>query len=953
MAVFIWISGLATAHAGVKLSNLETAPFGTAQVTAGNYKAQPFRTTASGPFEITTVTLRLGAGVTGTGRFFLGIYSGETAPVAPVPNGILTGNTNPVAAGNYTYTANGVTLDPDTTYWLVAGVSSGAGIYRWSFAATTTFQISEWSFVEQFGTSFNGGASWTLQGAPSALPYQFSISNTAAGAIAFAGTDTFDDNDLGPIGPGNRWRFDVPFPGTTGTAFTNRNGALDFTAASPTGYVNRLLGWISPSSAGGNFGFDWVATVNVRNATTPAAGFTLAGFEIYKLATDASGNPVENAYYGLYLNNSAGVAATRVQAERGVWNATLGDYTRTNTYMTISTLGQRSGALRLQWIAATRTLIASYSGNGRDFTTVRTFALGGADIGLGAPWANGFGLQIVGVSDRTQVSASEITFDDMVVTTSVAPAITVQPVALTVVAGQAATLTAEVSGSRPLNYQWIKDNVAIAGATGPTLRIAGVTPADAGAYRLTAANAAGGATTATVALAVTAPVIITQQPVSATAALGGSATFSVTSPQSALTFQWRRNGVNLPGKTTPGLTLNPTVAADYGTYTVLVTSPQGSLMSAPATLALPGVTATVPTLTQQPRGATINAGSLLVLSVAANGTPAPAYQWKANGVTLPGATSPTLVLANAQTADSGVYTVTATNSAGSVTSEAAIVSVGEGFSRQLNLSTRGFAGTADNTLIPGFVVVGPNPKRLLIRAAGPALAAFGVNGTIADPQLEVFSNGVKVLANDNWSADATNAAAVRAAATSVGAFPFAEGSKDAAVVVTLPPGSGSIPVSGVGGATGEAIVEVYDLDAGDADRSRLVNLATRAFVPPAATGNPLITGFVVQGLVAKTVLVRATGPALAAFGVAGALTQPKLTLFDNAGAVLATNTGWESAGISPATIAAAESVGAFPLTRGSADSVVLAVLPPGNYTAQAAGADGTGGVALVEVYELP
>jgi hypothetical protein len=218
-------------------------------------------------------------------------------------------------------------------------------------------------------------------------------------------------------------------------------------------------------------------------------------------------------------------------------------------------------------------------------------------------------------------------------------------------------------------------------------------------------------------------------------------------------------------------------------------------------------------------------------------------------------------------------------------------------------------------------------------------------------ELEIKSGGVTVLTNDNWSTDAVNAAAVRAAATSVAAFPFAEGSRDAAVVVNLPPGSTSILVTGVGGATGEAIVEVYDLDASDPARSRLANLSTRAFVPTG--GLPLISGFVVQGVVAKPVLVRATGPALAGFGVAGAMARPRLTLFDSGGRPLATNIGWESAGISNAIIAAGAGVGAFPLTRGSADSVIFTVLPPGGYTAQIEGADGTGGVALIEVYELP
>jgi hypothetical protein len=155
----------------------------------------------------------------------------------------------------------------------------------------------------------------------------------------------------------------------------------------------------------------------------------------------------------------------------------------------------------------------------------------------------------------------------------------------------------------------------------------------------------------------------------------------------------------------------------------------------------------------------------------------------------------------------------------------------------------------------------------------------------------------------------------------------------------------------VGGTTGKAIVEAYDLDAADPDKSRLVNLATRALVQAGA--GPLISGFVVQGAVAKAVLIRATGPALAGFGVTGTLALPKLTVFDSTSTPIAENTGWESSGISDQIIAASQSVGAFALTRGTADSVVLAVLPPGSYTAQVIGADGGSGVTLVEVYELP
>eukprot|EP01031_Cornospumella_fuschlensis_P007416 gene7416-9187_t len=131
-AVVVWAVGLTTsASAAVKLSNLESPSRGGVTIDANFHKAQPFLTTASGPFEITTVTLRMAPGFTAGGGFSVAIYSGASAPSQLVTNGRLVGESNPMAAGNYTYTASGLTLDPDTPYWIVASVTSGAGSYRW------------------------------------------------------------------------------------------------------------------------------------------------------------------------------------------------------------------------------------------------------------------------------------------------------------------------------------------------------------------------------------------------------------------------------------------------------------------------------------------------------------------------------------------------------------------------------------------------------------------------------------------------------------------------------------------------------------------------------------------------------------------------------------------------------------------------------------------------------
>ncbi len=133
---------------------------------------------------------------------------------------------------------------------------------------------------------------------------------------------------------------------------------------------------------------------------------------------------------------------------------------------------------------------------------------------------------------------------------------------------------------------------------------------------------------------------------------------------------------------------------------------------------------------------------------------------------------------------------------------------------------------------------------------------------------------------------------------------------------------------------------------------RLANLATRAQAGGAA--GPLVAGFVIQGpdaAATKAVLVRGIGPALTAFGLAGALARPTLTLFRE-GQSIAVNTGWSTAANAAAIAAAATEAGAFALAANSADSALLVQLTPGAYTAQVGSADGGAGLALVEAYEI-
>lgn len=140
----------------------------------------------------------------------------------------------------------------------------------------------------------------------------------------------------------------------------------------------------------------------------------------------------------------------------------------------------------------------------------------------------------------------------------------------------------------------------------------------------------------------------------------------------------------------------------------------------------------------------------------------------------------------------------------------------DGTSQLMNLSTRAHVQSGDGLLISGLVVSGGGSRRVLIRAVGPGLVAQGVVGAMVDPSFRVLdANGAVVATNDNWG-DAGAAATVSNVEAAVGAFPFADGSKDAAAVVDLAAGRYSILIQGAGGSTGIAMLEVYDAGAGSA-----------------------------------------------------------------------------------------------------------------------------------------
>jgi plastocyanin len=255
----------------------------------------------------------------------------------------------------------------------------------------------------------------------------------------------------------------------------------------------------------------------------------------------------------------------------------------------------------------------------------------------------------------------------------------------------------------------------------------------------------------------------------------------------------------------------------------------------------------------------------------------------------------------------------------------------------LNISTRMEVRTDAQVLIGGFIVTGNDPKKVILRAIGPSLAGFGIGNPLADPVLELHaSDGSLITMNDNWKD--TQQAEIEAS----GFQP--QNDLESALISTLDPSNYTAVVIGKNGGTGVGLVEGYDLD--QAADSQFGNISTRGFVETGT--NVMIGGFILGGGGGgnASVVVRALGPSLWQFGVAGTLADPTLELRDENGVLVQSNDNWKET-----QQPEIETTGLQPTN--DLESAVFETLAPGAYTAIVAGKGDLTGVGLVEVYRLP
>lgn len=299
---------------------------------------------------------------------------------------------------------------------------------------------------------------------------------------------------------------------------------------------------------------------------------------------------------------------------------------------------------------------------------------------------------------------------------SESPTISEDPKDRTVFVGQSAKFDFGASGKPPFTFQWFRNGVAIAGATEAIYITPAVTAADDGAkYSVKITNAQGSITSKDATLTVKAGPSITTEPVAQTVNVGASATFTVAATGEQLQYQWLRDEQPISGATSATYTLSATAVADDGTLiSVLVGNPGGVISSRAVTLTV----LAAPSVTVQPVSQTVIAGDAVVLGVTALGGNL-RYQWRRNGSDLEGATGRVLRIEAAALADDNAsYSVSITNSLGSVSSNAATLRVVGGAVATLPAAVAQVALAKPGTAAAAFT---------LVRRSNGSVASWGYN----------------------------------------------------------------------------------------------------------------------------------------------------------------------------------------------------------------------------------
>jgi hypothetical protein len=468
---------------------------------------------------------------------------------------------------------------------------------------------------------------------------------------------------------------------------------------------------------------------------TPIAGGTSASLSIFPAqASDAGSYLVEITNVVGLVSSSA--AALTIYTPLSITSQPSALNLNEGAAAAFSVVAAGSGPISYQW-RKDGVAIAGGSSATLAIASVQTLDAGSYDVTLSSP-------------------AGSLTSDPAALTVNTPPVIKTHPVSLAVIQTAKVNLSVTATGAAPMSYRWLKDGVALSGGTSSSFTIPSMSAADSGKYSVEVTNALGSVTSNEAALTLTSGPMILTQPVGLAVNAGRSATLSVDAagPVSSgtITYQWRKNGIAISGATARSYMVRSMQASSVGSYDVLVKNGSGSILSDVVQLTLNSPV----TITTQPAPAMVNAGASTTLRVAVAGTAPFTYQWRRNGISVPGATSSVYTLPNAQSSNVGSYTVTVSNVVGSVTSAAATVALNVPVRISTQPLSAGINPNSSRTL--SVVATGTAPIRYQWRRNGVALlGATSASYTLANAGLENLGIYDVVLTNPAGSVTSTPA----------------------------------------------------------------------------------------------------------------------------------------------------------------------------------------------------
>ena len=503
------------------------------------------------------------------------------------------------------------------------------------------------------GTVASSGATLTVNPLPTA---------------SISGTTTICQNATAPS---------ITFSGSNGTApytftYTINGGANQtvtttsgntVTIAAPTGtpgtYIYQLVGVKDASTTTCSNTASGTATVTVT--AMPTASLSYAGSPY---CNTGSATPTFNGTTGGTYSSTTGLSINATTGVIDLAASTPGTYAVTYTIAAAGGCAQVTATTSVT-INALTVINTQPVAQTVCIGTAVTFSVNASGTTLTYQWRKG-GVNIPGATNSSYSIAStnvadEDTYDVIVsgscgtitsnavkLTVNTSPSIATQPSGQVLCAGASVSFSVVASGTG-LTYQWQKDGVDIAGATGTTYTIAAVAANSEGRYGVVVSGTCGTLTSTAANLTVNATTAITSQPTAKVVCAGTSATFSIAASGTALTYQWRKGGMNINGATAATYTINNPATTDAGTYDVVVAGTCGVVTSTAATLTVNAIPSTL-TIATSGVNTFCQGENVTLTSSAANGN-----QWFKDGVAITGATSQTYVATV-----SGNYTVRST-----------------------------------------------------------------------------------------------------------------------------------------------------------------------------------------------------------------------------------------------------------------------------------------------------